>query len=443
MMSIMESTNFPYVYPPIPRFFPTVNRFCLKHFCTAFLASVLWFAPIHDSSDALAASAQQKAAQEKKRVEGQRANIEQKLQSLQAELDAREARSEETSLALKNADQAISLANRKLRDLREEKRGVEDELAKLRKSGSNVATNLKNAENTVAQIAKAQYINSRRSHWQNLIGGINPSTLASDKGKLNYLAHAQQVAIADLEERQNNIRNLSEKHLNQHRELARIQLEEEKERKSLLKEKQERQLAYGKLQSEIKSHQARIDKLKKDQARLSSLVAAIDARLEKERRLEEEAAKKQALRRPTKNQNTAYTPLVGSFGKLKGRLNRPVKGTVVGRFGTERQDQAGATWQGMQFRAPEGSEVSACAAGKVVFSDWLRGFGNLIIIDHGNTYMSIYGNNESIFKNVGDTVKQGETISSVGISGGLGEPGLYFELRYKGKPINPQPWLKP
>ena len=226
-----------------------MKPFRLKFLCTACLAGALWLSPMHDGSDALAASAQQKAAQEKKRVEGQRANIEQKLQSLQAELDAREARSEEASQALKTADQAISQANRKLRDLREEKRGVEDELAKLRKSGNNVADNLKDAENTVAQIAKAQYINSRRSHWQNLIGGINPSTLASDKGKLEYLARTQQAAIDDLEERQSNIRNLSEKHLKQHHELARIQQEEEKERKSLLKEKQERQQAYGKLQS--------------------------------------------------------------------------------------------------------------------------------------------------------------------------------------------------
>ena len=110
-----------------------MKPFRLKFLCTACLAGALWLSPMHDGSDALAASAQQKAAQEKKRVEGQRANIEQKLQSLQAELDAREARSEEASQALKTADQAISQANRKLRDLREEKRGVEDELAKLRK----------------------------------------------------------------------------------------------------------------------------------------------------------------------------------------------------------------------------------------------------------------------------------------------------------------------
>ena len=315
-----------------------MKPFRLKFLCTACLAGALWLSPMHDGSDALAASAQQKAAQEKKRVEGQRANIEQKLQSLQAELDAREARSEEASQALKTADQAISQANRKLRDLREEKRGVEDELAKLRKSGNNVADNLKDAENTVAQIAKAQYINSRRSHWQNLIGGINPSTLASDKGKLEYLARTQQAAIDDLEERQSNIRNLSEKHLKQHHELARIQQEEEKERKSLLKEKQERQQAYGKLQSEIKSRQARIDKLKKDQARLSSLVAAIDARLEKERRQAEQVAKKQAIRPPSKKQNASYAPQVRQAQgtpdpSRQGHRGRPLRHRASGSAG--------------------------------------------------------------------------------------------------------------
>ena len=87
------------------------------------------------------------------------------------------------------------------------------------------------------------------------------------------------------------------------------------------------------------------------------------------------------------------------------------------------------------------TDVRACADGTVVFSDWLRGFGNLIIVDHGGTYMTVYANNESIFKNVGDRVKQGETISSVGRSGGDQDAGLYFELRYKGKPVNPSAWL--
>ena len=127
------------------------------------------------------------------------------------------------------------------------------------------------------------------------------------------------------------------------------------------------------------------------------------------------------------------------FASLKGKLTRPSTGRIVARYGAKRGAQA--KWQGLLFRAPEGSDVRACAEGTVVFSDWLRGFGNLIIVDHGGTYMTVYANNESIFKNVGDRVKQGETIGSVGRSGGDQDAGLYFELRYKGKPVNPSAWL--
>ena len=384
-------------------------------------------------------------AREKKRVEGERASVEQKLNTLQAELQAKEARSEEASQALKNADQAISTANRRLRELRQERQQVEEELRRLRRSDSAVSGSLRDAEKIIAQIARAQFVNMQRSVWQDFVAGINPNSSAGDAGKLRYLARAQARAVEDLENQQAGIRSVSEERMKQSRELARIQREEEAERKDLLKEKRDRQHALGQLQSEIRTQQASIEKLKKDQARLSNLVSAIDARLEKERRQEEEAAKRQAAAGAKKNQQAKapYVPQTGSFGKLKGRLTRPVKGRLTGSFGNARPDQTGAVWQGLQFQAQEGAEVYACAAGKVVFSDWLRGFGNLIIIDHGNTYMSIYANNEALFKNVGDLVKQGETISSVGSSGGVGEPGLYFELRYKGKPINPQPWFSP
>ena len=130
----------------------------------------------------------------------------------------------------------------------------------------------------------------------------------------------------------------------------------------------------------------------------------------------------------------------GNFAKLRGKLTRPVSGKIAANYGAKRTGSA--KWQGILFRAPAGSEVSACASGTVVFSDWLRGYGNLIIIDHGNTYMSVYANNETVYKNVGDRVKQGETISTVGNSGGDDTPGLYFEIRYKGKPVNPTPWLR-
>ena len=414
---------------------------------------VITFAPVPDclpyvGSQAYAQATQnagtkksEATAKEKKRVEGERASVEQKLSTLQAELEAKEARSEEASQALKNADQAISSANRRLRELRQDRQKVEEELRRLRQSDSAVSSDLRDAEKIIDQISRAQFVNMQRSVWQDFVAGVNPNAMAGDAGKLRYLARAQARAVEELENRQAGIRSVSEERLKQSRELARIQREEESERKDLLKEKRDRQLALGQLQSEIRTQQNRIEKLKKDQARLSSLVSSIDERLEKERRQEAEAAKRQAAARKKQQASAPYVPQSGSFGKLKGKLTRPVKGRIVGTFGTARSDQPGAQWQGLQFRAQEGAEVSACAPGKVVFSDWLRGFGNLIIIDHGNTYMSIYANNEALFKNVGDVVKQGETISSVGSSGGVGEPGLYFELRYKGKPINPQPWL--
>ena len=380
------------------------------------------------------------STQEKKRVEGQQANVKKRLSSLEAELQATEARSEETSRELQKADQAISKANRRLRELGQKRKELEAELKNLRRSGSAVADDLKDAESTVSVIARAQYLNSRRNVWHSLIDGANPNSLAADSGKLRYLAREQDRAIEMLSERHSKILNVTEERDRQRRELAQVEKAEEKERQDLLKDKRNRQIALNKLRSEIKTQQADIERLKKDQGRLANLILQIDQRIEKQRLAEAEAAKK---RHRTGNTSSRSTQPYHSksFAKLKGKLTVPVRGKVVARYGQSR-GQRGTTWQGIRYLAKEGSDVMACGPGKVVFSDWLRGFGNLIIIDHGNTYMSVYANNEAIFKNVGDVVKQGEIISSVGSSGGASEPGLYFELRYRSKPINPHSWLK-
>jgi len=98
------------------------------------------------------------------------------------------------------------------------------------------------------------------------------------------------------------------------------------------------------------------------------------------------------------------------------------------------------TWKGLFIRAAGGDAVKAVAAGQVVFADWLRGFGNILIVDHGDDYLSLYGNNETLYKQVGDTLQGGDTIAAVGNSGGNPDSGLYFELRHKGKPFDPLGW---
>ena len=134
-------------------------------------------------------------------------------------------------------------------------------------------------------------------------------------------------------------------------------------------------------------------------------------------------------------------PAPGNLARMKGQLRLPTRGSISNRFGTPRQE--GSTWKGLFILASAGSEVRSIAGGRVVFAEWMRGFGNLLIIDHGGSYLSIYANNDSLLKQVGDEVRAAETIATVGNSGGNPESGLYFELRHQGKPLDPLAWVNP
>jgi septal ring factor EnvC (AmiA/AmiB activator) len=143
---------------------------------------------------------------------------------------------------------------------------------------------------------------------------------------------------------------------------------------------------------------------------------------------------------PERPVTLAPAPPDGAFASLRGRMQAPVSGRVAATFGSKRGD--GPSWKGVFIRAQEGTAIKAIAGGRVVFAEWLRGFGNLIIVDHGGQYMSIYGNNQSLLKRAGDIVKAGESIASVGNSGGNEESGLYFELRHQGRAFDPVGWVR-
>jgi len=130
----------------------------------------------------------------------------------------------------------------------------------------------------------------------------------------------------------------------------------------------------------------------------------------------------------------------GEFAGSKGKLRLPVRGELAGRFGAPREG-ASLTWKGLLILAPEGEEVRAVADGRVVFAEWMRGFGNLLILDHGEGYLTIYGNNESVLRQVGDAVHAGDVVATVGATGGAQSSGLYFEMRYQGKPFDPLSWV--
>ncbi|MBD9475415.1 peptidoglycan DD-metalloendopeptidase family protein [Achromobacter sp. ACM01] len=138
-------------------------------------------------------------------------------------------------------------------------------------------------------------------------------------------------------------------------------------------------------------------------------------------------------------QTARAAPAVGGGNGLRHGLSMPVRGQVQGRFGVDRPD--GGVWRGVVLRAAEGTPVKVVASGTVVYADWLRGFGNLIIVDHGQQYLTVYAYNQSLLKRVGDSVTGGDTIATVGATGGQVESGLYFEIRHRGAPVDPAQWL--
>ncbi|WP_250894796.1 murein hydrolase activator EnvC family protein, partial [Aeromonas dhakensis] len=125
--------------------------------------------------------------------------------------------------------------------------------------------------------------------------------------------------------------------------------------------------------------------------------------------------------------------------KTNGSLRWPVQGPILIAYGSPRT--AELKWKGTLIGASEGTQVKAVAPGQVVYADWLDGFGMLLVIDHGRGYMSLYGHNQSLLRQVGQNVEQGEPVALVGDSGGQDRPGLYFEIRYQGEAINPTKWL--
>ena len=196
----------------------------------------------------------------------------------------------------------------------------------------------------------------------------------------------------------------------------------------------------------ISQQRKEIANLKQNEERLTKLVDQLMQMLARKRAEAPKTVPKKA-QGPRSQQGSPRNERVpepsgddSAFGQLKGRLHLPVRGELRARFGNQRED-TGVLWKGLFISTGAGQEVRAIAAGRVVFADWLRGFGNLLIIDHGAGYMSLYGNNESLLKQPGDVVRSGEAIAATGNSGGNTDSGLYFEMRYQGRAFDPLSWV--
>lgn len=395
------------------------------------------------------ASRRQRALQDEQR------QLQSRLARLKRQLADAEASQSEATDALRESEAAISTANRRLRELAQSRRQVERQIVSLRERSRTVSARQTGEERQLSQVLRTQLVLARRPDWHRMVDGRDPQIAARDLAYLDYVAKSKARAIGELRERREELADLEDESRAKQEELASIAADERSSRAQLLREQQARRRTLDRLARQIGSQRQSIATLARDEARLGGLVEELGKLLAEQARREKQraaqaaraAADARASGRGTQAAEPAAAdgglPAEGRFAELRGKLDLPVKGEIVARFGSPRRTEAGVnapTWKGVFIRAATGTDVHAVAAGRVVFADWLRGFGNLLILDHGEGFLSVYGNNESLLAALGAQVDAGEVIAAVGNTGGSSDSGLYFELRFQGRPFDPLRW---
>ena len=395
-----------------------------------------------------------------------------RIEAVQKRIAEAEESKNEVGDALKASERAISDANRSLSQLTDRSRTANSTLAGLNRDIERGQGEVRTQQAALGKLVYQRYVAGRPETLALLLNGGDPNALARRLHYLTYVGQARGEAIVKLRAEVERLEKLAEEARAQAQEIAAIAAEQAAQRAKLEQEKRSRSQVLTRISRDIARQRQEIGTLKRDETRLTRLIdqlarelaraeaarerkakAQREAEAQREARAQREAKKAPEQRRtPGRREEAPASARVkidrvpeaggaeGRFGQLRGKLALPVRGELANRFGSPRQD-GGVVWKGLFIAAKPGEDVKAVAAGRVVFADWLRGFGNLLIIDHGDSYLSLYGYNETLYKQVGDAIRGGERVAAVGNTGGHPESGLYFEMRHEGRPFDPMTWV--
>jgi len=339
-----------------------------------------------------------------------------RISALQKDFDKANESKSEAADALRESERAISDSNRALEQLAQQQRAAHKELQALQQRAGALRSEMQGQQALLGRLLYQQYLDSGDQDYLRLLfNNDNPNQVARDLRYYEYIARSRAATLTSLRSGLAKLQTVTDQARTKSEEIAVLQAGERKGLQQLERNKRMRQQTMGKIALQLKQQRREIGRLQRNENQLSQLVEKLAHAL----------------------------PGIGStpFQSLRGKLAMPVKGKVRNKFGTRRPEST-LTWTGWFVRAAANQQVKAVAGGRVVYADWLRGFGNLLIIDHGQGYLSLYGNNETLYKQTGDTLRAGDTVAAVGNSGGNEDSGLYFELRFEGKPFDPGKWIK-
>ncbi|MBO9829624.1 peptidoglycan DD-metalloendopeptidase family protein [Xanthomonas sp. A2111] len=390
------------------------------------------------------------AAQNPREAEKRLEKVRNELKSVAEERRQLEGKRGDAARQLRDADEKVAATGRSLAQTQQALQRHQQTLAELERKRDGLRSGLTRQRAELAQLLRAAYA----------IGGNAPLKLllaqdrVADANRLlayhRYLQRERAQRIATLTHELQALEQVQREVVEQKQQLSDAQRRQQEQAQALQRDRKQRASVVSELDQRYQDRSEREKALGQDAKALETLLAnlrAAAARAEAERRAAarreaaEQAAQAKAAAKAGRGGGKVPPKVVASAPPLKvGGLGWPLSGDLIARYGGRLPD--GRTSSGVLIAAPAGSTVTAVADGTVVFSDWMTGYGMILIVDHGNGYMSLYAHNDTLLRDAGAKVKRGDAVAKVGNSGGQGRPALYFELRRNGQPVDPASWLQ-
>ena len=371
------------------------------------------------------------------------------IESLRKEMSRTEDKRASAADQLKDIERDISATQRELHNLSSQRSKLQATQKDLGNQAQELEHRLDLLHAQLEKLVYRQYLQGSPDSLRLLLNGEDPNQLTRDLFYLSTIGRARSQMLQETETLLQRKKSLAENIRERAEELSSVEARQKEQHGKLVAQHEVRKEVLATISSRLSDQRKEIGNLQRDEKQLTQLITRLSKIIASRPAPRKELPPKPAAteKRPTNrdntqemaNENTPEAVPASNFPALRGNLRLPVKGVVTNRFGSARQE--GSTWKGLFIRAQTGSDVKAIAGGRVVFAEWMRGFGNLLIVDHGGNYLSIYGYNDAMLKQVGESVRSGDSIATAGNSGGNPESGLYFELRHQGQPIDPLKWV--
>ena len=343
-----------------------------------------------------------------------------RIETLQEKLNETRGRRDDVREEVRGLERRIGAQMNNLRKTDTQLRANEKKLADLNARAGREQSNLGAQQQQLARQIYSAYLMGRQEYPKMLLNQENPARVSRVVTYYQYLNQARTERISQIQTSLSRLDTLEQQIREQRHDLEDLRTNQREQKIALETSRARRSELLVSLNREVRDQSKQIERLRADEKRLEQLIEELKTVLP-------EAP-------PPPGANTP-------FSRLRGRLPLPTRGGILARYGAQKK-VGNLKWRGLLIGGREGQNVISVFRGRVVFADWLRGFGLLLILDHGDGYMTLYGHNQSLHKGVGDWVEGGEVIASLGTTGDMAQPGLYFEIRQNGEPRDPLIWCK-